>query len=76
MTALTTKPSTVESSPSIATNPSPQKDETKYKMIAEDVTVTYGGIEAVKNVTMKFPEKSVTALIGPSGCGKTTFLRC
>ena len=44
-------------------------------MIAEDVTVTCGGVEAVKNVTMKFKEKSVTALIGPSGCGKTTFLR-
>ncbi|RNJ77833.1 MAG: phosphate ABC transporter ATP-binding protein [Nitrosopumilus sp. H8] len=45
-------------------------------MIAQGVTVTYDGVEAVKNVTMKFKEKSVTALIGPSGCGKTTFLRC
>ena len=31
-------------------------------MIAENVTVSYGGIDAVKNVTMKFKEKSVTAL--------------
>lgn len=54
----------------------PTIDETKYKMIAENVTISYGGIPAVKNVTMKFKEKSVTALIGPSGCGKTTFLRC
>ncbi|WP_420887995.1 phosphate ABC transporter ATP-binding protein PstB [Candidatus Nitrosotenuis cloacae] len=45
-------------------------------MIAEDVSVYYDGIQAVKNVTMKFKERSVTALIGPSGCGKTTFLRC
>ncbi|KAF6243000.1 phosphate ABC transporter ATP-binding protein [Nitrosopumilus sp. b1] len=45
-------------------------------MIAENVTISYGGIAAVKNITMKFKEKSVTALIGPSGCGKTTFLRC
>ncbi|MFB5613321.1 MAG: phosphate ABC transporter ATP-binding protein PstB [Nitrosarchaeum sp.] len=45
-------------------------------MIAENITVSYGGVDAVKNVTMKFKEKSVTALIGPSGCGKTTFLRC
>ncbi|RNJ79203.1 MAG: phosphate ABC transporter ATP-binding protein [Nitrosopumilus sp. B06] len=45
-------------------------------MIAQGVTVTYDGIEAVKNVTMKFKERTVTALIGPSGCGKTTFLRC
>lgn len=51
-------------------------DSEKYKMIAENVTISYDGIAAVKNVTMKFKEKSVTALIGPSGCGKTTFLRC
>ncbi|WP_371505068.1 phosphate ABC transporter ATP-binding protein PstB [Nitrosopumilus adriaticus] len=50
--------------------------EKKYKMIAEDVTIRYGDFIGVKNITMKFPEKSVTALIGPSGCGKTTFLRC
>jgi phosphate transport system ATP-binding protein len=50
--------------------------EKKYKMIAENVSVFYDNIEAVKNVTMKFKERSVTSLIGPSGCGKTTFLRC
>lgn len=51
-------------------------DGKKYKMIAENISVYYDGIIAVKNVTMKFKERSVTALIGPSGCGKTTFLRC
>ena len=76
MTALTTKPASVESSPSKTIDDSIQEDESKYKMIAENVTVTYGEIDAVKDVTMKFKEKSVTALIGPSGCGKTTFLRC
>ena len=53
-----------------------ENDSEKFKMIAEDVTISYGDIPAVKNVNMKFKEKSVTALIGPSGCGKTTFLRC
>lgn len=50
--------------------------EEKFKMIAQDVTISYGETIAVKDVTMKFKENSVTALIGPSGCGKTTFLRC
>lgn len=45
------------------------KDAPNYKMIAENVSVFYDGIQAVKNVTMKFREKSVTSLIGPSGCG-------
>ncbi|MBI1657477.1 MAG: phosphate ABC transporter ATP-binding protein [Thaumarchaeota archaeon] len=45
-------------------------------MVTENVNVYYGDVCAVKDLTMKFPEKSVTALIGPSGCGKTTYLRC
>jgi phosphate transport system ATP-binding protein len=65
----------MESSPFASSKPLSTVDA-KYKMVAENVTVSYGGIDAVKNVTMQFKEKSVTALIGPSGCGKTTFLRC
>ena len=76
MTALTTNLPSMESSPFTPSESSSTIDTSKYKMIAENVTVSYGGIDAVKNVTMKFKEKSVTALIGPSGCGKTTFLRC
>ena len=76
MTALTTSPPTLDSSSISKPDSSPTKIEKKFKMIAEDVTISYGDFRAVKNITMKFPEKSVTALIGPSGCGKTTFLRC
>jgi len=74
LTALSIKPTNTEDQ--VTTNPPSSVDSEKYKMIAENVTITYDGIEAVKNITMKFKEKSVTALIGPSGCGKTTFLRC
>ncbi|WIV19555.1 MULTISPECIES: phosphate ABC transporter ATP-binding protein PstB [Paenibacillus] len=41
----------------------------------EDLSVFYGEKEAVKKISMEFPENTVTALIGPSGCGKSTFLR-
>ena len=75
MTALTSPPTLDISSISKPSSPPPEIEK-KYKMIAENVTISYGGIAAVKDITMKFPEKSVTALIGPSGCGKTTFLRC
>lgn len=51
-------------------------DGKKFKMVAENVSVYYGQIQAIKNVTMRFEEKTITSLIGPSGCGKTTFLRC
>ncbi len=80
MTALTvSRPSgaeTTQSTPASASSPSVAPSTEKYKMIAENVTISYDGIAAVKDVTMKFKERSVTALIGPSGCGKTTFLRC
>lgn len=35
----------------------------------------YGNHQALNNVCVNIPEKSITALIGPSGCGKTTFLK-
>jgi phosphate transport system ATP-binding protein len=41
-----------------------------------DVTVAYGGVPAVKHVTMDIFRHEITALIGPSGCGKSTLLRC
>ena len=36
----------------------------------------YGEERALKNISLKIPEKRVTAFIGPSGCGKSTLLRC
>ena len=77
MTALTTQSRSSLDNSSLSKEDSTGIEiEKKYKMIAENVTISYGDFVAVKNITMKFPEKSVTALIGPSGCGKTTFLRC
>ncbi len=35
----------------------------------------YGQTQALKNINIEIPEKSITALIGPSGCGKSTFLK-
>jgi len=43
---------------------------------AEDVSVHYGPVQAVRDVTMKISEGQITALIGPSGCGKSTLIRC
>ena len=35
----------------------------------------YGETHALKNVSIKFPDRQTTAMIGPSGCGKSTLLR-
>ncbi|TGG79011.1 MAG: phosphate ABC transporter ATP-binding protein [Aphanocapsa feldmannii 277cV] len=42
----------------------------------DNVTISYGEFEAVKNVFIDIPRHQVTAFIGPSGCGKSTVLRC
>ena len=45
------------------------------KITAREVSVFYGEKQALFDVSLDIPDKTVTALIGPSGCGKSTFLR-
>ena len=42
----------------------------------EGVSVAYGGVTAVDEVTFALREHEITAFIGPSGCGKSTLIRC
>src|ERR1700745_3554654 len=39
---------------------------------AEHVTKTFGGLVAVKDVSIDVPQHSIVSLIGPNGAGKTT----
>ena len=41
----------------------------------KDMCLWYGDHQALNNVNIEIPEKSITAFIGPSGCGKSTFLK-
>src|SRR5262245_54349434 len=34
-----------------------------------------GGVEALRDVSIKLPRGGLTSLLGPSGCGKTTLLK-
>jgi phosphate transport system ATP-binding protein len=72
-----------------ATPPSPPKPEdagrgavratlaadAPVRLVTEGISVHYGQNVGVRDVSLAFRDKTVTALIGPSGCGKTTFLR-
>ncbi|MFA9423406.1 MAG: ABC transporter ATP-binding protein [Sedimentibacter sp.] len=40
-----------------------------------DLHVNYGGISAVKGISIHVPEKSIVSLIGANGAGKSTTLR-
>ena len=41
----------------------------------ENITKSYGGITAVKDLTLEVKEGESVVLLGPSGCGKTTTLK-
>ena len=44
-------------------------------IVLDNVSISYNGFEAVRNIFFDIPRGKVTALIGPSGCGKSTILR-
>ena len=47
----------------------------KPVITVRDMNLWYGQTQALKNINIDIPERSITALIGPSGCGKSTFLK-
>jgi phosphate transport system ATP-binding protein len=53
----------------------PESAERLFKIVAEDLRVSYRGAPAIRGVRLGIRPNEVTALIGPSGCGKSTFLR-
>ncbi|MDE2572137.1 MAG: phosphate ABC transporter ATP-binding protein [bacterium] len=48
----------------------------KAQLSVRGIGASYRKRPAIRNVSLDFKPRTVTALIGPSGCGKTTLLRC
>jgi len=46
---------------------------TQAALTAERLTVRFGGLVAVNNVSFSIPDGGIVSLIGPNGAGKTTF---
>jgi phosphate transport system ATP-binding protein len=47
----------------------------RSKFVVKGMSFWYGKKQALWDISLNVPERSVVALIGPSGCGKSTFLR-
>ncbi len=41
----------------------------------KNIYKNYGEIEALRDLSLDFPNGQLTSLLGPSGCGKTTLLK-
>ena len=46
------------------------------KLTISDVTLTFGGLNALSRVTMTIEPGLITSVIGPNGAGKTSLLNC
>ena len=51
-------------------------DSVKNVLHVENVTMQFGGVVAVNNLSLDIPENKIIALIGPNGAGKTTAFNC
>ncbi|ANA14656.1 MULTISPECIES: phosphate ABC transporter ATP-binding protein PstB [Acetobacter] len=52
-----------------------EKDARPIALQVRDLNFYYGKSHALHDISLNFPERSVTGMIGPSGCGKSTLLR-
>jgi phosphate transport system ATP-binding protein len=53
----------------------PAEESGEIRIAVRNLNFFYGNARALKDVSLDFQDRQVTALIGPSGCGKSTLLR-
>jgi branched-chain amino acid transport system ATP-binding protein len=49
---------------------------TEIVLDTRDLSVRFGGVQAVNNVNFSLRERELRCLIGPNGAGKSTFFKC
>jgi branched-chain amino acid transport system ATP-binding protein len=58
----------------VSTNPQ-QRSLGEDQLVVDDLSVNYGRIEAIRNVSFRVPRGAIATLIGANGAGKTTTLK-
>jgi branched-chain amino acid transport system ATP-binding protein len=45
-------------------------------LTAQHVTMRFGGVTAIHDLSLAIPARAIVSIIGPNGAGKTTFFNC
>jgi len=48
----------------------------KTLLSVQNLTMRFGGLTAIDNLSLNVPDQAITGIIGPNGAGKTTFFNC
>jgi branched-chain amino acid transport system ATP-binding protein len=48
----------------------------KVKLRVENISLSFGGVRALTDVSLEVRDNEITAIIGPNGAGKTALLNC
>ncbi|HEY7199921.1 MAG TPA: ATP-binding cassette domain-containing protein, partial [Candidatus Dormibacteraeota bacterium] len=59
-----------------AADPDLREPDGEDVLVAEDVSVVFGGVRALDRVGLRVRSATIHALVGPNGAGKTTLLNC
>lgn len=51
-------------------------EDKKVKIRVDNVSLSFGGVKALTDVSLDIRENEITAIIGPNGAGKTCLLNC
>jgi branched-chain amino acid transport system ATP-binding protein len=54
----------------------PEEAQVVPELIVDHVTLTFGGLNALTDVSLRILETGITSIIGPNGAGKTSLLNC
>src|SRR4051794_22411566 len=71
-TPETTGETTPETTPDARPDPGPVRSRRKALLEVDDVTIRFGGVTALDQVSFDIKQGEILGLIGPNGAGKTT----